>query len=64
MANYIPLSDKKGYIELRDILKRNIEKWREKEKLSGKHYLDTELSELKEVEERIKELEEKENKKP
>lgn len=60
MANYIPETDKKGYIELRDILKRNIEKWREQEKLTGKRYLDTELSELKEVEERIKELEEQE----
>lgn len=64
MANYVPLMDKKGYLELRDILLRNIKELEQKEKEGQITWgLAEDQAELEEVEERIQEIEEKESKK-
>ena len=60
MANYVPTMTKQDLLELREILKKNIKKTKDKAKgLTGVDYVKATIH-LPDVEERLKEIKEKE----
>lgn len=70
MANYVPTMTKQDLLELREILKKNIQKTKDKAKgLTGVDYVKATIhlpdveEELEDVEEMLKEIKEKEEEK-